>query len=178
MSSNSCVFDDAESFPDVCAFVKTFKPLIDEVSAMAQSSLYFDVQGVAPRIFRCDGGGFVRFAVGAVVIGETAGSFLGEYQAGGLIIVLNLANSRPTGFFTGTGMHGGKMFIRTEKSPENLSPKIEAKKASKADLKEIQKYIEEFCRLFSKDKDEILNSSFYVITPDSNNPYKELYVQN
>ena len=113
-----------------------------------------------------------------IVIGETAGSFLGEYQAGGLIIVLNLANSRPTGFFTGTGMHGGKMFIRTEKSPENLSPKIEAQKATKADLKEIQKYIEEFCRLFPKNKDEILNSSFYVITPDSNNPYKELYVQN
>ena len=113
-----------------------------------------------------------------IVIGGKVGDFLGEYQAGGLIIVLNLANSRPTGFFTGTGMHGGKMFIRTEKSPENLSPKIEAQKATKADLKEIQKYIEEFCRLFSKNKDEILNSSFYVITPDSNNPYKELYVQN
>lgn len=45
----------------------------------------------------------------ALVIGGCAGSFLGEYQAGGLIVVLNLSDEQcPVGNFCGTGMHGGK----------------------------------------------------------------------
>lgn len=113
-----------------------------------------------------------------IVIGESVGSFLGEYQAGGIIIVLNTDNSRPVGFFCGTGMHGGKIYIRTEKKPENVSDKIKVGKAGEKDLLEIKKYVDEFCRLFSKNADEIFSSDFYVLTPDSQNPYKELYVQN
>ena len=50
-----------------------------------------------------------------MVIGGTAGSFLGEYQAGGVIVVLGLGkeNERIVGNFPCTGMHGGKMFIRS-----------------------------------------------------------------
>ena len=45
-----------------------------------------------------------------LVIGGTAGSFLGEYQAGGTIIVLGLESDRRiVSFFPCTGMHGGKM---------------------------------------------------------------------
>lgn len=113
-----------------------------------------------------------------IVIGESAGSFLGEYQAGGIIIVLNSGKSRPVGFFCGTGMHGGKIYIRTDKKPENVSDKIKVEKASEKDLSEIKKYVDEFCSLFSKNANEILLSVFYVLTPDSQNPYKELYVQN
>ena len=45
-----------------------------------------------------------------IVIGGRAGSFLGEYQAGGTIIVLAMhSDGKPTvGFFPCTGMHGGK----------------------------------------------------------------------
>ena len=47
----------------------------------------------------------------AMVIGGRAGSFLGEYQAGGVIIVLGLTeSSRPiVSNFPCTGMHGGKL---------------------------------------------------------------------
>lgn len=50
-----------------------------------------------------------------MVIGGTAGSFLGEYQAGGTIVVLGLAARKPQNrrFFPCTGMHGGKMFLRS-----------------------------------------------------------------
>jgi len=51
-----------------------------------------------------------------IVIGGSAGSFLGEYLAGGLIVVLGIgADGAPVGNFTGTGMHGGRIFIRTDK---------------------------------------------------------------
>ena len=114
-----------------------------------------------------------------IVIGETSGSFLGEYQAGGLIVVLNSQNSpKPVGFFCGTGMHGGKIVIRTETKPQNVSPKINVRVAGDDDLAEIEKYVGEFCKYFSKNKMEFMNSRFYVLTPDSKNPYKELYVQN
>ncbi len=114
-----------------------------------------------------------------IVIGETAGSFLGEYQAGGIIIVLNRKDDKsPVGFFCGTGMHGGKIVIRCAKEPKNLSPKIRIKKANEEDLKEIKRYVFKFCEYFSEDANRLLNSDFYILTPDSENPYKELYVQN
>ena len=43
---------------------------------------------------------------------------------------------------------------------------------------EIKKYVTKFAELFKKDVNFLLNSTFYVLTPDSNNPYKELYIQN
>ncbi|MBO6054239.1 MAG: glutamate synthase, partial [Oscillospiraceae bacterium] len=51
-----------------------------------------------------------------MIIGGKAGSFLGEYQAGGVIIVLNLdaPGEKCVGFFPCTGMHGGKMFLRSK----------------------------------------------------------------
>lgn len=53
-----------------------------------------------------------------IVIGGRAGSFLGEYQAGGLILVLGLhTDGRPiVHFFPCTGMHGGKMVFRGDVS--------------------------------------------------------------
>ena len=115
-----------------------------------------------------------------VVIGGKAGSFLGEYQAGGLILVLGIGQNGayPVNNFCGTGMHGGKIVIRTETEPQNVSPKINVKIAEKEDLAEIEKYVSEFCKYFSKNKKEYMKSRFYVLTPDSKNPYKELYVHN
>ena len=51
-----------------------------------------------------------------IVIGGRAGSFLGEYQAGGVIVVLGLhAGEQPiVGNFPCTGMHGGKVFLRSD----------------------------------------------------------------
>ena len=115
----------------------------------------------------------------ALIIGGTAGSFLGEYQAGGVIIVLGLnADKNIVGNFPCTGMHGGKMLLRS--SCENIKfPKnVHAKTATKEDLGEFYPYIKEFCAIFGYDEKEILNAEFTVLTPDSNNPYKQMYVQN
>lgn len=115
-----------------------------------------------------------------LVVGGDAGSFLGEYLAGGRIIVLGLNgdDSAPVGNFCGTGMHGGKIFLRCAAPPPGLAEQISAKKAMKRDLAEIKTDIEEFCSLFGYDSKSILSDNFYIITANSKNPYKRLYTEN
>lgn len=56
-----------------------------------------------------------------MVICETAGDYLGEYMAGGRVVVLNLSNSPlPTGSYLGTGMVGGTIYVRGELRPAQL----------------------------------------------------------
>jgi glutamate synthase domain-containing protein 3 len=113
-----------------------------------------------------------------LVIGGSAGSFLGEYQAGGRIIVLGLSGSGdcPVGYFCGTGMHGGKIFLRCSNLPTSLPDQVNARLADKKDLQEIEADIEQFCREFGFAKGGILEHPFYVLTPNTKNPYKQLYV--
>ena len=115
-----------------------------------------------------------------MVIGGCAGSFLGEYQAGGTIIVLglNAKGKVPVGFFCGVGMHGGSIYLRTENLPKDLSDRITVKKADAMDMEYIRPYLDTFCKKFGETPDNILAGSFYKLTPDSKNPYKQLYVAN
>ena len=114
-----------------------------------------------------------------MVIGGAAGSFLGEYQAGGVIVVLGLNNScRIVGNFPCTGMHGGKMFLRGDCRDIDFPKQVTAKLADDADLEELKTYVYEFCDLFGYDAKEVLDSPFTVVSPDSKNPYKQMYVAN
>ena len=115
----------------------------------------------------------------ALIVGGTAGSFLGEYQAGGVIIVLGLgAKKSIVGNFPCTGMHGGKMFLRGTCDVESFPKNVNVKPVTKEDLTEITPYIKEFCAHFNANENEILKSEFTLISPDSNNPYKQMYVAN
>ena len=115
----------------------------------------------------------------ALVIGGCAGSFLGEYQAGGLIVVLNLSNvPRPVGYFCGTGMHGGKIYIRCQTPPENLPAQVACRPCGEDGLAEIAPFVREFCTWFCADENQILSSHFYVLTPNTQNPYQKLYTPN
>ncbi len=111
-----------------------------------------------------------------LVIGGKAGSFLGEYQAGGIIIVLGIdADSKTNvGYFTGNGMHGGKIILRSQQLPD-LPDQISARKANAEDLIEIEKYVKEYCLYFGNDPKDILSKDFFVLTANSANPYKQLY---
>ena len=114
----------------------------------------------------------------ALIIGGSAGSFLGEYQAGGVIIVLGLTDKNIVGNFPCTGMHGGKMILRSDSKNVIFPKNVHVLPATREDLDEIYPYIKEFCDCFGFDAKEILNAEFTVITPDSNNPYKQMYVGN
>ena len=115
-----------------------------------------------------------------MVIGGCTGSFLGEYQAGGVIVVLGLGSGKKSivGNFPCTGMHGGKMILRSDCADIAFPGQVTARKATDTDMEEIKKYTAKFCRLFGYDEAEMLDHTFTVVTPDSKNPYKQLYAAN
>lgn len=113
-----------------------------------------------------------------LVVGGAAGSFLGEYQAGGTILVLGLEKENPVGNFCGVGMHGGKIYVRCNQKPNDLPQQITAEKAEAQDIKAIRKYVNEFCKMFEYNAQDIMDSTFYVLKPDTKNPYHQLYTQN
>lgn len=115
-----------------------------------------------------------------MVIGGRTGSFLGEYQAGGIIVVLGLHTSRRpiVGNFPCTGMHGGKVFLRSSCEDVIFPNQVTARPATAEDLEEIRPEIEEFCRLFGENPTDLLNAPFTMVTPDSSTPYRQMYVAN
>lgn len=115
-----------------------------------------------------------------MIIGGHAGSFLGEYQAGGIIIVLGLHadGKKIVGNFPCTGMHGGKMFLRGNCDKIHFPKQVTARPAQEEDLREILGYLSEYCTEFGSDIEDLLSAPFTVITPDSKNPFKQMYVTN
>ena len=118
--------------------------------------------------------------VPVMVIGGKAGSFLGEYQAGGIIIVLGLCKDerRIVGNFPCTGMHGGKIILRGNTDAIAFPKNVCVKPAADDDMERIRSELTEFCKVFGFDMEEIMDAAFTVVTPDSKNPYKQMYVAN
>jgi glutamate synthase domain-containing protein 3 len=114
-----------------------------------------------------------------IVIGGKAGSFLGEYLAGGLIVVLGIGSQDvPVWNFTGTGMHGGKIYIRTDRHLSSLPAQVIAEIAGNNDRLEIAPYVSEFAGYFGMDAQRLMKDRFYVLRPNAKNPYKQLYTEN
>lgn len=114
-----------------------------------------------------------------IVIGGSVGSFLGEYLAGGLIIVLGLDTDKyPAGNFTGTGMHGGEIYLRTDKMPKNLPKQVSVSEATDEDIAKIKDILKEYARDFKLAIRDIMGKTFYRLTPNAKNPYKQLYTEN
>lgn len=118
--------------------------------------------------------------VPVMIIGGKAGSFLGEYQAGGVIVVLGMGENirKIVGNFPCTGMHGGKVFLRGNTERIVFPKNVCVHPASHADMESIEGELLEYCKVFDYDIAAIQNASFTVITPDSKNPYKQMYVPN
>lgn len=114
-----------------------------------------------------------------IVIGGKVGSFLGEYLAGGLIIVLGMgADEAPVGHFTGTGMHGGRIFIRTNAEFTGLPAQVMAEIAADEDLREITSHISEFADYFDMENEKLTKERFYILKSNAKNPYNQLYTAN
>ena len=118
--------------------------------------------------------------VPAIVIGGRCGSFLGEYQAGGTIVVLGIGweDRCPVGNFCGTGMHGGRIYLRTTHLPPDLPAQVVVSQATEEDISHLRPLVEEYCRRFQVEKEPLLASHYYVLRPNTKNPYKQLYVNN
>ena len=115
-----------------------------------------------------------------IVVGGVVGSFLGEYQAGGIIVVLDL-NRDPMGIvgnFCGTGMHGGEMYLRCEEVPHPLPKQVKAERIGRLQDEEILHILKEYAAVFSLPLETLLSSPFLKLTPNTDDPYKQLYTNN
>lgn len=116
-----------------------------------------------------------------IVIGQNAGSFLGEYMAGGTIVLLGLGLKRGEKLFgthCASGMHGGKIVVRGSFPKENLSPNIKIMNLSEEDKKELDGYVKRYCKYFGADYDVIMNKPFKKLVPATSRPYANLYTAN
>jgi len=111
-----------------------------------------------------------------IVIGHTAGDFLAEYMAGGVMVILGLnlkEGEKCKARFVGTGMHGGVIYERGEiLEPVNGTKTMNV---GKRDLKTIEALVNEYCSHFGADPKEILSGKFKKILPVSKRPYEKLY---
>ncbi|MEM2093444.1 MAG: hypothetical protein QXE16_04085 [Candidatus Bathyarchaeia archaeon] len=112
--------------------------------------------------------------VPALVIGGCAGDFLGEYMAGGMILLLRLNEGRQHETrFTGTGMHGGVIYVRGKIT--HLGEGAKTSDTDENDLQVIRNLVEQFCNLFNFNFSEIIKQEFTKIVPVSHRPYGRLY---
>ena len=73
---------------------------------------------------------------------------------------------------------GNYLLMRGDCRDIRFPGQVTAKIAAEDDRQEIRAYVAEYCALFSCDTETVMNSPFTVITPDSKNPYKQMYVAN
>jgi glutamate synthase domain-containing protein 3 len=111
-----------------------------------------------------------------IVIGHTAGDFLAEYMAGGVMVILGLnlkEGEKCKAKFVGTGMHGGVIYERGEiLEPVKGTKTLDA---GKRDLKTIEALVKEYCSHFGADPDQIMAHKFKKIMPVSKRPYEKLF---
>jgi len=113
-----------------------------------------------------------------VVIGGTAQHFLGEYMAGGVLVVLGLTlrpGERHTANFIGTGMHGGVMYIRGELDPSQLGKEVGQVPLEESDHRLLTALVDEFAAHFHASAHAILSEPFTKLVPLSLRPYGRLY---
>jgi len=112
-----------------------------------------------------------------IVIGECTGAFLGEYMAGGRLIVLGLnqGDTPIIGRHCGSGMHGGRMYIRGRVDERYISPHVMFTPLEEVDRHFLQTYIERFCRYFQVAAGQFSALDFTKIVPRGTRPYANLY---
>jgi glutamate synthase domain-containing protein 3 len=145
-----------------------------------------DIAGYAMRGGRLFIRGNVGYRVGihmkaykdffpVVIAGGGARDFLGEYMAGGLLVILGLNGEEIAGDFIGTGMHGGALFLRGEVEPARLGREVKRGEVTPQDTALLQRHIMDFCARFDLDPEEIFRKPFSKIYPYSHRPYGTIY---
>ena len=112
-----------------------------------------------------------------LVIGETGQDFLGEYMAGGVLVVLglNLNGAPHKANFIGTGMHGGIIYIAGRIEPFQLGKEVAVAELDDKDRQTLEGLVKEFAAHFGQDATELLKRDFVKLYPKYLRPYGRLY---
>ncbi len=112
-----------------------------------------------------------------IVVGHTAGDYLGEYIAGGVVIVLNEEDrdTSPVGRYAGTGMHGGAIFVRGPVHQHQVGAEVGFAEPDDDDWRLLSALIAEHCAAFDLDPGRFARTDFVKLYPHSTRPYGKLY---
>jgi glutamate synthase domain-containing protein 3 len=116
--------------------------------------------------------------VPTIVIGGTAQHFLGEYMAGGILVVLglNLRTDEPhLTNYIGTGMHGGTLYIRGQLADYQIGKGVGKVELSEADIELLHDLVDQYSAYFGYDAEVIFSQPFTKLQPLSLRPYGQLY---
>ena len=109
-----------------------------------------------------------------IVIGGDAGSFLGEYMAGGIILLLG----KP-GAYLATGMHGGVIYMKHELDDEDVPAGLVQEPVDERDCCVIRMLLDRYNTYFA---DELEGGAvdddaqaYYRLRPASSRPYASMY---
>ena len=103
-----------------------------------------------------------------LVIGGDAGSFLGEYMAGGIILLLG----KP-GEYLATGMHGGDIYLAHEIAKEDVNEQLVQEPLDEHDCEIVSDLLECYNKYFETNK--TLTDDFRRLRPKSSRPYGGMY---
>ena len=113
-----------------------------------------------------------------IVIGQTAQDFLGEYMAGGIIVLLGMGmgeNRQYSADYIGTGMHGGVIYLRGQVEDSQLGKEVGVADIDDTDYIILTGLVNEFAANFGYDTAKILQSNFIKLFPLHLRPYGRLY---
>jgi glutamate synthase domain-containing protein 3 len=113
-----------------------------------------------------------------VIIGGTAQDFLGEYMAGGILILLGLNLKEEEGHkanFIGTGMHGGVIYMRGNVQEFQLGKEVGVAELNENDYLTLKGLVSEFASHFDYDAEELLKYKYTKLFPLYLRPYGRLY---
>ncbi len=111
-----------------------------------------------------------------LVVGGTSMDFLGEYMAGGVLMVLGLnlkEGEKHRARFVGTGMHAGVIYVRGDVT--HMGKEVKMVDVDKGDSIVIEGLVREFCGYFKADFDKVMSKKFMKIVPYSSRPYGRIY---
>ncbi len=109
-----------------------------------------------------------------LVIGGDAGSFLGEYLAGGIIVLLGTA-----GEYLATGMHGGCIYLKHKLANQDVLEGLVQEPVDATDKKVLSRLLGEYNDHFADDLGAPIDATgegFFKLRPASSRPYAAMYV--
>ncbi len=111
-----------------------------------------------------------------VVVGGAARAFLGEYMAGGLLLVLGLGSVKPISERgVGSGIHGGEIFVRGSVDEQYLGVGARQAPITDEQRKMIGPIIEDFALSFGMDAKPLMTAEYTRIAAASARPFASKY---
>ncbi len=113
-----------------------------------------------------------------LIIGGTAQDFLGEYMAGGILVLLGLnlhEGECHKAKFIGTGMHGGVIYLRGNVEDYQLGKEVGVAELEENDHRILHQCVGEFAAHFGYETEVILRHRFMKLFPRWLRPYGRLY---